>query len=120
MFSLLLPLPLLLLLLLLLQVFDLVLEALESNTRVEALYCQNFDQGMADEQLDRLGRLLQRRCIWALCAGEHRGASAAAWQRFAAALPLSDVAYLSVGEAHLTPGSGLRESLQQAIQANLR
>jgi hypothetical protein len=57
------------------RVLNAVLEALEVNTRVEALYIQNFEQGMLDEQLDRLVRLLRRGRIWALNVGENYGTS---------------------------------------------
>lgn len=54
-----------------------MLDALEANSRVQALYIQNFEAGMGDAQLDRLARLLRRRRIWALNVGENFGTSQA-------------------------------------------
>eukprot|EP01047_Picozoa_sp_COSAG01_P061003 COSAG01_NODE_7554_length_3152_cov_1.079266_2_plen_248_part_00 len=42
------------------MVIDTVLDALESNTMVEALYIQNFERGMLDPQLVSAGRPAQR------------------------------------------------------------
>jgi hypothetical protein len=55
-------------------VIDAVLDALEENTNCQALYIQNFNEGMRDEQVLRLLRILQRpSCkIWCLNIGMHR------------------------------------------------
>jgi len=58
-------------------VLDAVLDALSANTRVEALYCQNFEKGLLDGQLDRLAGVLRRRRIWALNVGENFGTTQA-------------------------------------------
>ena len=66
------------------QVLDAVLEALGHNTRVEALYIQNFEAGMRDAQLDGLARLLRLRRIWAVNVGENFHTSQAVGGRCAA------------------------------------
>ncbi|KAL4422114.1 hypothetical protein ABPG77_003399 [Micractinium sp. CCAP 211/92] len=101
------------------QVLDAVFEALEANTRVEALYCQNFEQGMRDAQLDRLARLLRRRRIWAVNVGENFGTTQAAWRRFCEALPHTAVGHLFVSEQNLA-GSDLKGRMRDAIRANRR
>ncbi|KAI3437870.1 hypothetical protein D9Q98_000316 [Chlorella vulgaris] len=99
------------------RVLDAVLDALEANTRVEALYIQNFEQGFLDEQLDRLVCLLRRRRIWALNLGENFNTTQPAWQRFCEALPGTAVAHLFVSEQHLA-GSCLKVRMRDAIRAN--
>lgn len=54
-----------------------MLDALLVNTRVEALYCQNFEKGLMDGQLDKLAGVLRRRRIWALNVGENFGTTQA-------------------------------------------
>ncbi|PSC70796.1 chlorophyll b reductase [Micractinium conductrix] len=99
------------------RVLEAVFEALESNTRVEALYCQNFEQGLLDAQLEALTRLLRRGRIWAVNAGENFGTSQEAWRRFCDALPATAVGYLFVSEPNLA-GTDLKARMRDAIRAN--
>eukprot|EP01052_Picozoa_sp_SAG31_P071310 SAG31_NODE_30222_length_384_cov_0.550877_1_plen_54_part_10 len=52
----------------------------------EALYIQNFEKGMLDEQVEHLGRVLQKGYIWALNIGENFAISTPGWEKFAKAL----------------------------------
>ncbi|CAD7703590.1 unnamed protein product, partial [Ostreobium quekettii] len=99
------------------SVINLVLEALKENTLVEALYIQNFELGMYDEQLELLTDVLKQRRIWALYVGENFHTSLAAWEAFADELPRTDVAYLYVSEHHLEH-TNLKTKMRDAIRAN--
>ncbi|GMH43620.1 hypothetical protein BSKO_11542 [Bryopsis sp. KO-2023] len=98
-------------------VIDAVLDALHVNTRLEALYIQNFELGMCDSQLDHLTRVLQLGRIWALNVGENFNISLEAWEKFAKCLGSTCVAYMYVSEHHLqhTP---LKKDMRDAIREN--
>ncbi|KAK9795568.1 hypothetical protein WJX73_002300 [Symbiochloris irregularis] len=94
-----------------------VLDALEVNDRVEALYIQNFEKGMRDEQLAHLVQVLRRKRIWALNVGENFHISLPAWEMFTNALLDTAVAYLYVSEHHIK-GTNLKTDMRNAIRAN--
>ncbi|GAB4819352.1 hypothetical protein N2152v2_006398 [Parachlorella kessleri] len=100
-------------------VLDAVLQALAVNTRVEALYIQNFEHGMGDVQLDRLIDVLKLRRIWAVNVGENFAVSQEAWERFCSSLPGTAVGYLFVSEQHLR-GTDLKARMREAIRENRR
>ena len=52
-------------------VINVVLDALKTNTKIEALYIQNFEDGFFDEQLERLTEVLKLKRIWCLNVGEN-------------------------------------------------
>lgn len=54
--------------------------------QVEALYIHNFEEGMRDEQLAHLSRVLEKGHIWALNVGENFKLSPKAWSAFAESL----------------------------------
>eukprot|EP00884_Botryococcus_braunii_P006272 jgi/Botrbrau1/15646/Bobra.4_1s0030.1 len=96
---------------------NMVLDALMVNTRVEALYIQNFEQGMQDPQLDRLTEVLKLKRIWAVNVGENFHISLAAWERFCMALPETAVGYMYVSEHHLLR-TNLKLQMRRAIREN--
>lgn len=99
---------------------DAVIEALRSNTRIQAVYLQNFERGMRDEQLKRLTEVLKaNRNIWALNVGENLEISLAAWKEFTDALEETCVSFLYVSEHHLIRSSPpLKPRMRAAIRAN--
>eukprot|EP00873_Tetraselmis_striata_P025542 jgi/Tetstr1/445806/TSEL_003519.t1 len=99
------------------QVIDAVLDALEHNNRVEALYIQNFEKGMFDAQLEHLTRALCNKHIWALNVGENFQISLDAWSKFTERLPETAVAYLYVSEHHLMR-TNLKVRMRDAIREN--
>ena len=59
-------------------------------------------QGMHDEQLKHLTRILERKHIWALNVGENFEINLATWVEFTAKLPNTAVGYLYVSLAKIT------------------
>ncbi|KAK9821293.1 hypothetical protein WJX81_001784 [Elliptochloris bilobata] len=97
---------------------DAIIDALSANSRVEALYIQNFERGFGDAQLRRLTAVLRQRRIWALNVGENFRVSPGAWREFADALPHTAVAYLYVSEHHFLGRPGLKNSMRDRIRIN--
>lgn len=86
---------------------------------VEALYIQNFEDGMHDAQLRRLSEVLQQGSVWALNVGENFKLSADAWMGFAAALPLTHVTHMYVSEPHFGGiTSNVKVQMRECIRAN--
>jgi hypothetical protein len=52
-------------------VIDAVLDALAENTNCQALYMQNFVDGVTDTQIDTLTAVLRKCNIWCLNLGEN-------------------------------------------------
>ncbi|KAK3249182.1 hypothetical protein CYMTET_41380 [Cymbomonas tetramitiformis] len=96
------------------QKIDAILEALAQNTRVEALYIQNFDRGFFDEQMDKLIEVLKLKRIWALNIGEISEVSLDAWYRLLDALPHSAVTHMYATEQFLR-GTDLKKLMRDAI-----
>ena len=99
---------------------DAVIDALRGNSRVQALYLQNFERGMGDAQLRRLTEMLKvNRNIWALNVGENFEISLGAWRDFAAALEETSVAFLYVSEHHLLRSQPpLKPRMRAALRRN--
>ena len=99
---------------------DAVIDALRKNTRVQALYLQNFERGMGDAQLERLTETLKvNRNIWALNVGENFEIGLPAWRDFAGALEETSVSFLYVSEHHLLRSSPpLKPLMRAAIRRN--
>jgi hypothetical protein len=99
---------------------DAVIEALRFNSRVEALYLQNFELGMGDAQLRKLTETLKvNRNIWALNVGENFGISLGAWREFADALRETSVSFLYVSEHHLVRSAPpLKPLMRAALRSN--
>ena len=100
------------------KIVDLVIEALSLNTNVEALYIQNFEKGMHDEQLALLThQVLKKKKIWALNIGENFRITHHAWGKFLDQLPETSVSFLYVSEHHLK-GTKLKDLMRDAIREN--
>lgn len=98
---------------------DTVLDALENCTTCEALYIQNFEKGMLDEQVDHLGRVLQKGYIWALNIGENFGISTPGWERFAKALKQTHITHMYASEPNFGGISGkLKKQMRDIIREN--
>lgn len=63
-------------------VIDAVLEALMLNSNCQALYIQNVSNGLRDEQLMMLAKVLRRGNIWCLNAGENSKIKPSTWCDF--------------------------------------
>lgn len=98
---------------------DTVLDALENCTTCEALYIQNFEKGMLDEQVEHLGRVLQKGYIWALNIGENFGISTPGWEKFAKALKTTHVTHMYASEPNFGGISGkLKKQMRDIIRDN--
>ncbi|CAN0070947.1 unnamed protein product [Ectocarpus sp. 12 AP-2014] len=63
-------------------VIDAVLEALILNSNCQALYIQSVSNGLRDEQLMMLAKVLRRGNIWCLNAGENSEIKPSTWCDF--------------------------------------
>ena len=77
-----------------------VLDALKENTKVEALYIQNFEDGFFDEQLAKLTEVLKLKRIWCLNVGENFRTTLPAWRQFARDLEDTAVSHMYASEHH--------------------
>eukprot|EP00941_MAST-03F_sp_MAST-3F-sp1_P001920 g1920.t1 len=84
-------------------VIEAVLDALYDCTIVEALYIQNFEKGMLDDQLRKLATVLKRGRIWVLNVGENFGISNEAWAAFAEELRYTNVTHMYANSEHTLP-----------------
>ena len=82
------------------KVLHAVLDALEENTTVEALYIQNFESGFFDEHLVRLAEVLRLKRIWCLNVGENFRTSLPAWRQFCEDLKETAVSHMYASEHH--------------------
>eukprot|EP01046_Picozoa_sp_COSAG06_P055529 COSAG06_NODE_10238_length_1721_cov_2252.877928_1_plen_304_part_10 len=85
----------------------------------EALYIQNFEKGMLDEQVEHLGRVLQKGYIWALNIGENFAISTPGWEKFAKALKKTHVTHMYASEPNFGGISGkLKKQMRDIIREN--
>lgn len=96
-------------------VIDEVLDALKENTKIEALYIQNFEDGFLDEQLDGLLDVLRLKRIWAVNVGENMRTSLHGWRRFADGLHETAVAYMYASEHHFV-NTNLKADMRDTIR----
>eukprot|EP00956_Cyclotella_meneghiniana_P018628 scaffold31160_cov73-Cyclotella_meneghiniana.AAC.15 len=77
-------------------VMDAALDALEENSNCQALYIQNFNNAMKDDQMMHLLRILQApKCrIWCLNIGETYNVSHKTWSKFAKGLKHTKVTHM--------------------------
>lgn len=100
------------------QVLLEVLDALEANTVVQALYIQNMEEGMDDEVLQRLTEVLRvNGRIWALNVGENFQISRAGWEQFAEDLAHTHVTHLYAGSETTVYGA-LKVHMRDVIRSN--
>jgi len=99
-------------------VIDAALTALERNTNCEALYIQNFNQGMRDDQVLHLLSVLQRpECrIWCLNIGETYNVKSKTWSKFAKGLKKTNVTHMYASEH--TISSELKDKIRDTIRVN--
>lgn len=92
--------------------------ALEENTNCQALYIQNFNNAMHDDQMMHLLRILQSpKCrIWCLNIGETYNVSNKAWKKFAKGLRYTKITHMYASEHTITPE--LKEKFRDVIRDN--
>jgi len=99
-------------------VIDAALDALGDNSNCEALYIQNFNKGMRDEQVLRLLEVLMLpTCnIWCLNIGETYNVKTKTWKRFAMGLRKTKVTHMYASE-HTISGE-LKDRIKETIRNN--
>mmetsp|Transcript_60505 Transcript_60505/g.136748 ORF Transcript_60505/g.136748 Transcript_60505/m.136748 type:complete len:487 (+) Transcript_60505:361-1821(+) len=97
-------------------VIESVLWALMKNDNCQALYIQNFNEGMRDPQLALLAKVLQRGKIWALNIGENYNVSPRGWDHFAQSLVLTNVTHMYASEHVIS--AELKTTFRDIIRAN--
>jgi len=99
-------------------IVDAMLDALERNTNCQALYIQNFNYGMKDEQVLHLIRILQQpSCkIWCLNIGETYDVQKRTWARFTNGLEKTNVTHMYASE-HTISGA-MKEKIRETIRSN--
>lgn len=97
---------------------DAVLSAMEKNTNCEALYIQNFNMGMRDEQVLHLLRVLQNpKCnIWCLNIGETYNVQDKTWEKFCKGLKKTKITHMYASEH--TISNDLKEYIRITIRNN--
>lgn len=99
-------------------VIDVALDALEDNTNCQALYIQNFNEGMRDKQVLHLLRILQMPAnkIWCLNIGETYNVKTKTWKLFAEGLRKTKVTHMYASEH--TISNELKEKIRDTIRKN--
>lgn len=99
-------------------VLDTVLDAMEENTNCEALYIQNFNEGMRDKQVLHLLRILQQPfCnIWCLNIGENYNVSDEVWDRFTKGLIHTKITHMYASEHMIT--TDMKDEIRFIIREN--
>jgi hypothetical protein len=94
------------------------LDAMEENTNCQALYIQNFNKAMLDDQMIHLLRILQDpKCkVWCLNIGETYNVSHATWMKFAKGLRHTKVTHMYASEHTIT--SEIKEMFREVIRDN--
>jgi hypothetical protein len=95
-------------------VLDEIIKTLYDNKVCQALYVQNLNQAMHDEQLVNLTALLKRKKIWCVNLGENYNVSNHGWTEFCKALPKTYVTHMYVSEHTISP------KLKVAMRKNIR
>jgi hypothetical protein len=96
-------------------VLNAVLDALKENTKVEALYIQNFEDGFFDEQLAKLTEVLKLKRIWCLNVGENFRTTLPAWRQFARDLEDTAVSHMYASEHHFI-GTDVKRRMKDVIR----
>jgi len=99
-------------------IMNATLDALEENTNCQALYIQNFNKAMLNDQMLHLLRILQSpKCrIWCLNVGETYNVSDKTWTKFAKGLKNTKVTHMYASEHTITPM--LKERFRDVIRKN--
>jgi hypothetical protein len=99
-------------------ILDTVLDALEQNTNCQALYIQNFNEGIRDEQFLHLLRILQKpTCsIWCINVGEIYKVKTRTWATFTEGLAWTKITHMYASE-HIISGA-MKEMMREIIREN--
>lgn len=99
-------------------IVDTMLDALERNTNCQALYIQNFNNGMRDDQVLHLLRILQSpSCnIWCLNIGETYNVKRRTWAQFTMGLRKTKITHMYASEH--TISSAMKEKIREIIRNN--
>ncbi|KAG7365997.1 hypothetical protein IV203_028667 [Nitzschia inconspicua] len=99
-------------------VLDAALNAMEENTNCEALYIQNFNEGMRDQQVLHLLRILQQpSCkIWCLNIGENYNVGDETWEKFTKGLVHTKITHMYASEHTIT--GEMKEEIRETIREN--
>jgi len=99
-------------------IVDALLDALERNANCQALYVQNFNTGMCDEQVLHLLRILQLpSCkIWCLNIGETYNVKRRTWAEFTNGLKKTKITHMYASEH--TISSAMKEKIREIIRSN--
>jgi len=99
-------------------VLDAILGAMEENTNCEAVYIQNFNEGMRDNQVLHLLRILQQSScnIWCLNIGENYNVSDETWETFTKGLIHTKVTHMYASEHTIT--TDMKDEIRFTIREN--
>jgi len=99
-------------------VLNAALNAMEENTNCEALYIQNFNEGMRDQQVLHLLRILQQpSCnIWCLNIGENYNVSDETWEKFTNGLIHTKITHMYASEHTIT--TDMKDKIRFTIREN--
>lgn len=99
-------------------IVDAMLDALEKNTNCQALYIQNFNTGMRDDQVLHLLHILQLpTCkIWCLNVGETYNVKRRTWAQFTNGLKKTNITHMYASEH--TISSAMKEKIRETIREN--
>lgn len=99
-------------------VIDAALEALEENTNCEALYIQNFNEGLRDKQVLHLLRILQSpSCnIWCMNIGENYNVDTETWEKFTQGLRRTKITHMYASEHTIT--TEMKDEIREIIRNN--
>lgn len=96
---------------------DTVLDVLEKyNSNVQAIYIQNYNEGMRDAQVLHLLRVLQKGRIWCFNLGETYRVKMKTWKIFAKGLQKTNVTHCYLSEHTITPQ--IKEQIRNTIREN--
>ena len=100
------------------EVLDAALNAMEENSNCEALYIQNFNEGMRDKQVLHLIRILQQpNCkIWCLNIGENYNVGDDTWEKFTKGLVHTKITHMYASEHTIT--SEMKDEIRETIREN--
>jgi hypothetical protein len=96
---------------------DRVMDVLEKhNQNVQAIYIQNYNEGMRDAQVLHLLRVLQKGRIWCFNLGETYRVKMKTWKIFAKGLQKTNVTHCYLSEHTITPQ--IKEQMRNTIREN--
>ena len=99
-------------------VMNSILDALMVNTSCQALYIQNFNEGMRDEQMMHLLKVLEKGFIWCLNIGETYKVKTRTWEKFAKGLKKTNLTHTYASEH--TISTKLKDKIRTIIRKNRR